>query len=462
MPLAVALVTAAGRLGGLSQTTVGFLYLLTILGLATWGNWRVGVAASVVATVCFNYFFFLPFGTLTIRDPANWVALLSFLVAATLVSRLVATARRQAEEAERRRQDVETLYELTFGLFAASQRPRVLAESAARTLQAIGASAGRLLVLGADGELATVVSIGQELAVSDEHLARALGEHRVVDPGGGTLVFPLEVGGALKGLLVAREPFARYAILDPACRLLALAIERERLLAEAARLEGVRESDALKTALLRAVSHDLRTPLTAMRLEIESLEGQLAGRLENLASVARLALEQERLARRIDNLLALARLEAGLSRPRPEPTPAGSLLSSARESLHLLLAGRHVESRVEPGCPDLQVDPSLALEILVNLLENAARWSPRDLPLGLAARRGREGRVVVEVLDRGPGLPAAVREKFDSAAGGLGLRIAKSFAQAVGGSLALLERTGGGTVARLDLPASRTHEEAAA
>lgn len=461
LPLAVAAVTAAGRLGDLNPTTVGFLYFLAILGLATWGGWKVGVVASVGATLSFNYFFFPPFHTFVIHDPANWVALLAFLVAATLVSRLVTTARREAEEAERRRTDVETLYELTFGLFAASQRPRVLAESAARTLQAIGAKAGQLFAVGSAGDLATVVTIGEALPVSAEELARARTEHRVVEVEGGLLVLPLEVGGSVKGLLVAREPDARFAVLAPACRLLALAIERERLLTEAARLEGVRESEALKTALLRALSHDLRTPLTAMRLEIESLEQQLAGREQSLASVERLALEQERLARRVDNLLALARLEAGVSRPHPEPTPAGSLFASARESLHLLLAGREVATRVEPGCPDLQADPSLALEILVNLLENAARWAPRELPLELAARRIREGRVVVEVTDRGPGLPAGARETLDSASGGLGLRIARSFAEAMNGSLVLLDRPGGGTVARLELPAARDVEEAA-
>lgn len=460
MPLAVAAVTAAGRAGGLNPTTVGFLYLLCVLGLATWGGWKVGVVASVGATLSFNYFFFPPYHTFVIHDAANWVALLAFLAAATLVSRLLTAARREAAEAERRRLDVETLYELTFGLFAVSQKPRILAEAAARTLEAIGAKAGRLVLFGAAGELVAAVTVG-ELAVSDGHLAQALAERRIVEAGDRTLVLPLEVGGSLKGLLVAREPDARFAVLAPACRLLALAIERERLLAEAARLEGVRESDALKTALLRAVSHDLRTPLTAMRLEIESLEQQLAGREQGLASVERLALEQERLARRIDNLLALARLEAGLARPRPEPTPAGSLFVSARESLHLLLAGREVSTRVEQDCPDLQVDPSLALEILVNLLENAARWAPRELPLELGARRGREGRVLMEVLDRGPGLPAAVRDKLDTASGGLGLRIARSFAEALDGSLVLLDRPGGGTVARCDLPAASDLEEAA-
>jgi len=357
IPFALALVTLIGRGSEANATTAGFLYLLAVLALATWGGWTVGAVASVAAVLCFNFFFFPPFGTLIIADPANWVALFSFLVAAAVASRLVATARRQAEEAQRRRREVEILYE-----------------------------------------------------------------------------------------------------------------ERERLLAEAAHLEAVRESDKLKTALLRAVSHDLRTPLTAMRLEIESLDWQLADRPEALASVRALSLEQARLARRIDNLLALARLEAGLAQPHPEEVPPSALFRAAQDSLSRILAGRRVEVRIDPRCPDLWADPSLALETVANLLENAARAAPRDWPLELAAAADGEapGRVRIEVRDRGPGLPSEVRFMLetprdprrpeagsgDSVSGGLGLRIATSFAEANGGSLALLDRPGGGTVARLELPAA--------
>jgi two-component system sensor histidine kinase KdpD len=362
IPFAVALITLVGRWSGANATTAGFLYLLAVLALATWGGWAVGAAASVAATLCFNFFFFPPHGTLTIVDPANWISLISFLAASAIASRLVATARREAAEAQRRRREVETLYE-----------------------------------------------------------------------------------------------------------------ERERLLAEAARLEAVRESEMLKTSLLRALSHDLRTPLTAMRLEIESLDGQLADQPEALASVRALSLEQARLARRIDNLLDLARLEAGLARPHPEEVPPSSLFRAAQEGLSLLLAGRPVQVQVGPRCPDLWVDPSLALEIVVNLLENAARAAPPNHPLELAAAADAvaPGRVRVEVRDRGPGVPSEIRSLIEgphdarrpaadgggSAAGGLGLRIAASFAEANGGSLALQDRAGGGTVARLDLPAAPQPEE---
>jgi two-component system sensor histidine kinase KdpD len=263
------------------------------------------------------------------------------------------------------------------------------------------------------------------------------------------------VGGTLNGVLVASGASAPRAVLEPAGRLLGLAIERERLLAESAHLEAMRESDQLKTALLRAVSHDLRTPLTAMGLEIESLERQVADRPAARDSLRGLELEQGRLTRRIDNLLSLARVEAGVARPRPEPTPPGALFRAARESLALILANRPVEVGVEPGCPDAWADPSLAVEILVNLLENAAHAAPSDRPIELVAAASPEG-VRIEVLDRGPGLP----RRGDSASGGLGLRIAQGLAAANGGGLTLLDRPGGGTIARLTLPAAPEPTEA--
>ncbi len=472
-PLALAAVTLACRLSGANSTTVGFAFLITVLILASWGGWVVGAAASVAAMLCFNFFFLPPLGTLTIAEPSNWVALLAFLSASTLASRLVATARRQAAQARERRREVEILYELCFSLFTVRQEAGAHAEATAITLRAIGAEAGRLYLAGSAGP--ALEGGGPIAEVEPASQERALGRHELVlEPlagGGRRALIPLLVGTSASGVLVAEGVLAGPAVLAPAGRLLALALERERLLAEGAFLAAVAESEHLKTALLRAVSHDLRTPLTAMRLEIENLERHLSDRADLRDSVAGLALEQGRLARRIDNLLALARLEAGLARPRPEPVPAGELFRGARESLSALLAARTLEVSVELHCPELLVDPTLILEALVNLLENAARAAPEREPLGLAAERDPDSasRIRLEVRDRGPGVPAGIRRLFggsgldfgpgsgnggDRASGGLGLRIAQSFATACGGSLALLERSGGGTVARLSLPAA--------
>jgi two-component system sensor histidine kinase KdpD len=437
VPLALGGVILVSRAAGANEITAGLLLLVTVLGLATWGGWTVGAVASVAATLCLNFFFFHPTGTFIVEDPSNWVALGCFLAASTLVSRLVARARQEAAEALARQRELEVLYDLSFGLFTASLR-----EAAARTLRALGTDSGALIL----GEQVLLVGAPEV----DSTFVDAARKGSGILEDGGTSYIPLQVGAETGGVLLAAEPTAPPSVLEPAVRLLALAVERERLLREAAHLEAVRESDTLKTALLRAVSHDLRTPLTSMRLEIESLERRLAGRPEELASLSR---QQERLTRRIDNLLALARLEAGVARPHPEPTPAGSLFRAARESLALVLEGRPVQVRIQPGCPDLWADPSVSLEVLVNLLENAARVAPPGQPLELAAESV-DGHVRIEVRDRGPGLPAG-----EGLSEGLGLRIARSLAEADGGSIELLDRPGGGTIARLDLPAAPELEE---
>ncbi|HVG06612.1 MAG TPA: DUF4118 domain-containing protein [Thermoanaerobaculia bacterium] len=443
VPLALGGVILVSRAAGANEITAGLLLLVAVLGLATWGGWTVGAVASVAATLCLNFFFFHPTGTFIIEAPSNWVALGCFLAASTLVSRLVARARQEAAGALARQRELEVLYDLSSGLFTASP-----GEAAARTLRALGADSGALVLAGSE----PVFLIGTP-EVDNTFVEAARRGSRILEDGV-TSYIPLQIGGQVGGVLLAEEPAAPPAVLEPAVRLLALAVEREGLLREAAHLEAVRESDALKTALLRAVSHDLRTPLTSMRLEIESLERRLSGRPEERASLHSLSRQQERLTRRIDNLLALARLEAGVARPHPEPTPAGSLFRAARESLALILEERAVQVRIQPGCPDLWVDPSVSLEVLVNLLENAARAAPAGQPLELAAEP-MDGHVRIEVRDRGPGLPAG----GEGLSEGLGLRIARSLAEADGGSIELLDRPGGGTIARLDLPAAPELEE---
>jgi two-component system sensor histidine kinase KdpD len=223
----------------------------------------------------------------------------------------------------------------------------------------------------------------------------------------------------------------------------------EKLAIETAHMQALRESDALKTSVLRAISHDLTTPLTAITIHTEALKRRANAEGGLREAVNGIDDETRRLRRRIDNLLSLARLEAGNARPRREPSPPADLFHAARENLPLVFHARPVTVHVDDDCPDANVDPSLALEILVNLIENAHRVSPQDAPLELHATRN-GAQVRLEVLDRGPGVPV----EADVAQSGLGLQIARSLAEANGGSLALLPRDGGGTVARVDLPAA--------
>jgi two-component system, OmpR family, sensor histidine kinase KdpD len=403
----LAIVTTAGVRLDLNPSTIGFIFLIVVLLISIWDGLLLGMVASVAATLSFNFFFLPPLHTFSIAEPANWAALAAFLFASVIASRLVVAARVQAERAERRRTELETLYGLSVDLFTATNRHR-----------ALGIAAGRAL---------------QRLDATPEEIQ--------------------EVTAGRLPLLSGMHTGSSRQALESAVRLLALALERERFLEESAHVQALRESEALKTSLLRAISHDLTTPITAITIETEALRRCAGDDADVRTSVEVIAEETIRLRRRVDNLLSMARLEAGKTRPRIEPTPPADLIRAVRENLPRVALAVHVDR----DCPDANIDPSLALEILVNLVENAHRASPPGAVVEIVASRHPDGHGIVriEILDRGSGLPPGVAsDATDLPHRGLGLEIARSLATANGGSISLGARPGGGTIAGIDFPAA--------
>ena len=464
-----AAVTAIGRTLHFNANTAGFAFLIVVLFASLRGGLIVGLVTSIVATLCFNYFFFPPLHTLAIAEPANWMALAAFLVTSVIVHRLVLAARIQAGEAERRRGELETLYGLSVELFTATNRVGALGEAAGRALTLLGAREGGLVLFEGSPWRQKVIWWNGEIPDEIEELIAGIGRHRepleFPSPLGRDVYLPLLVGGKTTGALVARGTSASMHALVSASGLVALAVEREKFIEESAHMQAIRQSDMLKTSLLRAVSHDLTTPLTTLRILTETLKRKAGHDSELKQTAVGISEETERLKRRIDNLLSMARLEAGKAKPRPEPAPPADLFRAVRENLPLVFAFREVHIRVAEDCPDANVDPSLALEILVNLIENAHRVSPPEAMIELTARAHPHEplQVRLEVLDRGPGMPEGVADAdgnvlagatTDVAQRGLGLEIARSLAAANGGSIGITAREGGGTVVRVDLPAA--------
>jgi two-component system sensor histidine kinase KdpD len=465
---AIGAVTLIGRATRLNPNTVGFAFLIIVLFGSLRGGLLAGTVSSIIATLCYNFFFFPPVGTFTIHDPANWFALAAFLITSVIVSRLVVAARVQATRAEQRRTELETLYALSIDLFTATNRVGALGEAAGRALLLLGAREGGLVLFDGSPYRQNVVWWNGTQSDELEDLIAGVGRHKepleFPSPLGTDVYLPLLVGGKTTGVLVARGTEASKQALESASRLVALAVERERFIEENAHMAALRDSEALKTSLLRAISHDLTTPLTAILIQIGALKRNAAADPELREHVSAIDDETRRLHRRIDNLLSMARLEAGKAKPRSEPTPPADLFRAVRENVPLIFEARPVTIRVADDCPDANVDPSLALEILVNLIENAHRVSPAGAALELLARRHPldSAQVRLEVLDRGPGLPPGIADvdgnviavTTDLAQRGLGLEIARSLAAANGGSIGITPRPGGGTVARVDFPAA--------
>jgi two-component system sensor histidine kinase KdpD len=338
------------------------------------------------------------------------------------------------------------------------------ATAAARALGANATTAGfvyLVVVLLAAARLGFPAAVAASLSATacyNRFFLPPIGTWTIADPANWVALAVFLLASVLVSRLVANEQRRAEEAEARRMEVEALLVERERFLEERAHHEALRESDAFRTSLLRAVSHDLRTPITALRLGLERLRRSAA----DSADVDALSAETERLSRRIDNLLSMARLDAGTSVPRPEPAPPADLFRGALDALPLVLAGRRVTVTVAEDTPDALADPTLAVEILTNLLENAARAAKPETPLELAAGPDPAGpeHVRLEVRDRGPGVPAGLERpsqagpSAETGRGGLGLVICGSLARAMGGTVTLLERPGGGTVARLELPAA--------
>ena len=439
---------------GANAVTAGFVYLVAVLLLAVWRGFFAGAAGSVAATFGFNYFFLPPVGTFHIAGPANWVALVCFLIASLVASQLVLRAQNRAADADARRNEVLMLYDLCVDLFAASGGVGSLDGAVRRALASLGARSGGFVVQQEEGGTRENAWFGSP-ADLEMHKLLAMDGNPVTESGKGgwrNVSIPVTIGSSTHGTLIVYGTRADPAAVQSVARLVGLAVERETLIRERAEVEALQASDEFKTALLRAVSHDLTTPLTAMILQVDRL--RRTARPEDSRAVDVLDEEMHRLHRRIENLLAMARLESGKLPVRREPTPPADLFRAAKEHLRLICVARPVTADVEEGCPDLDVDPSLTAEILVNLIENAHRASPGSTPIELQASPAAPGMVRLDVLDRGFGLAAGpASETSDTPRYGLGLQIARAFTLANGGTLSLKSRAGGGARASVLLPA---------
>jgi len=453
---------------------VEVLYFVAVMVAAVSFGRGPSIMAAVVAVASYDFFFVPPFHTFTVTDGRYLLTFLMMFGVGLFISELTARIRKQERDARHREERTAALYALSRNLATADDELGI-ADIVVR--QALVAFAAPALVLRTDGagdlhilaaEPKTTVLEAKELAV-----ARWTFDHgRVAGFGTDTLhasrllCAPLDVGGSLLGVL-ALEPSKplgaeQRAFLDAFCRQSAFALERVRLATDARNAALRAKTEETRSALLSAVSHDLRTPLASITGAATALRDDrglaLNTRSELVESICE---ETERLERLVANLLDMTRLEAGPVLLKRDWIPLEEMVGSALTRLERQLGERSIQIDLPEGLPLLSVDPVLFEQVFVNLLENAARYTPSGSPMEIVSRV-QDDSVLIEIRDSGggftPGTEEKVFEKFfrgdhaGKSGAGLGLPICRAIVEAHGGTIHAENRATGGGIVRIILP----------
>jgi len=464
----------------LGAENVDLVFLTAIVGIAArYGLWP-SLFASVVASLCYNFFFLPPIYTFTITDPVNIAAFVFFIIMAVVVSNVAARVRTQALAAMQRARTTESLYVFSRKLAGVGTLDDVLWATAYQT--ALMLNVRVVLLLPDNGTISVKAGYPPEDTLDEADLAaahwawdnnRSAGRSSDTLPGAKRLFLPMRTGRGAIGivgidsdkpgpLLTPDQRRLLDALMDQA----ALAIERVGLVADMDRVKRTLETDRLRSALLTSISHDLKTPLAAVLGAAGTFRG-LGNVLTDDQKADLLATiidESERLNRFIANLLDMTRLEAGAVVPNAALYDVGEILGSALRRAAKILAQHRIEVDIAADLPMVRLDPVLFEQVLFNLLDNAAKYAPALTTIRIHSWHEREA-IYLQVIDEGEGLPPGDLEQiFDKfyrvhkgdqvrAGTGLGLAISRGFVEAMHGTITAGNRTDrSGAVFTIRLP----------
>jgi two-component system sensor histidine kinase KdpD len=459
--------------------TVSITYVLLVLLLATTARLRVAVVTSIVAMLCLNFFFLPPIGTFTIADPHNWVALFAFLVVSLVASHLSAVARARTEEAVGRRNELARLFDLSRDVLMITESREalaVLARTIARRfdLEYVAVAVPRagdwdIFEAGArtieldKRQLASAYAAAQATLEFDAY-ARTYAGHRTTTVDGTEIrLVPLRLGTKPIGVLAAAGRPVEAGTLDTLAGVVAIAIERAHFLEERKAGELTRQSEQLKTAILASLSHDLRTPLTAIRIAASNIKASALADTEPVDQSELILAEVERLTRLFQNLLEMARIDAGSIAAESRWTHPSEIVAAARDQVAQALQHHRVDVTIDPDIP-VHLDPRLIATALAHVLENAAQYSPAGSAVIVNTRLGLDG-LVIQVRDHGPGIaPADLPRLFErfyrgaaaksrTSGTGMGLWIARGLLAAANGRIWAENCADGGAQFTLSVPA---------
>jgi two-component system sensor histidine kinase KdpD len=488
-PYLVALLTVAVAVGvgvllwpWIGVENIGLVFLTAIVGIAVrFGLWP-SLLASVVSALCYNFFFTEPYYAFTISDPKDIVAVVFFTIVALVVSNVAARARTQAVAATARARTTDLLYSFSRKLAGVGTLDDVLWATAYQT--ALMLKVRVVILLPQDGSIAVKAGYPPEDRLDDADIAaakwawqnnRSAGRGSDTLPGAKRLFLPMRTGRGAIGVIGIDSDKPGPLVTPDQRRLLdalidqsALAIERVRLVEDLERAKRTAEADRLRSALLTSISHDLKTPLAAVL--------GAAGTLRDLSSalsdgekadlLATIVDEAERLNRFISNLLDMTKLESGAIVPNTARHDMGEIVGSALRRASKILAHHRVELELAADLPMVDLDAVLFEQVLFNLLDNAAKYSPDHTTIRIQSWRDRDS-ICLQVLDEGDGIPPTeVEHIFDKfyrvekgdqvrAGTGLGLAISRGFVEAMHGTITAAnrtDRTGAVFAIRLPIP----------
>lgn len=485
---------------------ISLLYLLIVLGLAIVRGRYAAVASCIVAFLSFDYFLVPPIYTFSILKFEEWLALFVFLVTAIITGQLASALWQRAEDASRRESETRALYELVRATTAEEQvkdKLTVVARAIVKNFAASGVVAcaillpdrsGMPLVQASAGEVMSEPRLGpDEEAVAVQVMKRGqvvdiYPEAQVVGADRGPYyqrLIPLQIGAESVGVVwlclkhdlhkfpIEQSPGMEQERLHPRTTFFwsfldqaASIIERERLRKETLKVELLRRTDELRSALLSSVSHDLRTPLSSIKAAASSLlqEDVQWDEEERRSFASTIEREADRLNRLVGNLLDMSRIEGGALRPEKEWFPLDELIHDVVDRMRDTLSGRQVRTSIPDDLPPVSIDYLQMDQVLTNLLENANRYTPVGSPIDIRVEVvGKE--IIVSIEDRGPGIAPQDRERiFDkfyrvlgtqrkgTEGSGLGLAVCRGLIEAHGGRIWVEKREGGGARFRFSLP----------
>lgn len=448
-----------------NHTTVALSFLLAILAVsAAWGM-AISAIMSVAAMLAFNFFFLPPVGTFTVADPQNWVALLAFLVTAILGSQLSGRMRKEADAANRRRREIEKLYTFSQKLLGEGNVIQLLNAVPNHIVDAFEAGAACLFL--ADKNKFYRSGLGAPQIDEERIKAAFTRDEAVVDDDAGFCFGPIRVGVrpigsfGISGCALSRQTIEAMGTL------IGIAMERARAVEQLSKTEADRQGERLKSALLDSVTHDFRTPLTSIKASVTSLlSNQTSHPAQQRELLTVIDEESDRLNRLVEEASEMARLEAGEFELEFSSVPIEKLIDAALAHCRKSLDSREVQVRISPGLPPVRADLNRAKDALVQLIDNANLYSPKDRPIIITAEPSGNF-VLTSVADQGPGIESfelgMIFDKFYRGKDqrylvqgtGMGLPIAKAILEAQGGTLSVTSQLGQGSVFSFTLPIVR-------